>query len=1140
MKSDHRSFGSSHVNLQRSSKKQNYEAVEDKENNPQQNARNRSGSATRKGSTDILKNSKSTHNQNKVTPLRSQGLISVSTPDLTKTVPRTKGTPAKGLPLISEHEQSSDSNNTKESGEVKPLKHEQATIRIPYSVEDVVSKNKQIYQNMLEQLTSKFNKSLMVLSQDPLMSVFREKAATQEFMFSRLQEILSESIKDSTTEYTKSLIEKVQSLNLQVSELTALKNHIEKENIEIKNLHQQERLRHDRFLEEKVKEFSQEIESYKSMVAMVESGKVELESQIHSLKNYIKDMVEDHKKSESHAIEALKDKEKIIESLRQEISDKASIIKKTDEVIDDIKRQSENLMAELSRKEAEKQGLNQSLEEAQSNFDKNQELGRQLIDDLNRELAQKDEQLKAEKIRSSELEELINNDNKLREIIVKMKSLEEELELKKDELDVYCLNLEESEFNNGQLDQSIVNLKQEMTEMSQKLIEQRQKNHQTELQAIQLQDKHSELSLCNSNLAEEVNKLKQENFFLKKSSQETEQFLKQSRREAATLERELDQFKFSTSTLTRENNELIVSFKNQIDHLKSENTRLSERLEKGLKDYESKLELERSSHLSSKDKIRVLEALEERMKIEIDNLSKKVSFFKASTLKATHASESQIAAHCSLIETTQLKSSVAQLLRQTKSMKDQYRKERELILDQVNFFYNTSRSVFEIMAIRIREEAKKNTYLSNDVRRLVRDLEHLKKVNDDFSIRLKESRSLSKMTSMRQTYDSIGNQSAQTTHRSSNTNILMNANYIPEESTQRSEFQKEPEGYSHVKKYNSKPLLQEQRAKQSVSPQNYERSQRNQFMVNRLSHSEFLEEEEEDAGSNLNEHHSHINHQSFGQYDFSTQLGSCADRETSHEKYQKKLQELQKPMPKQLFKKKNTDSNSQLSLMGFNNFDELSVNEMQTKSQNAQMQHYLENTNYQKQFRSQVPANKSIERQTRPSFNQSHNTSDNSFINNLNLKLLSVTSATKVNPQRAKIQTQSSQSTLANCSFLKKQDEDFSRLADHLLRFDPTIKEETEDFSQSNVGINEVSSHYQQYQSKHTYGYDDRNKQTRVSSLERAKLDSFKNQQNQRKPNFNATYQPDRFNYDQASNYGTSSTTQGYRTNLARNLNHQE
>lgn len=54
-------------------------------------------------------------------------------------------------------------------------------------------------------------------------------------------------------------------------------------------MHQQERLRHDRFIEEKVKEFSQEIESYKNMVAIVEAGKVELESQIQHLKNCIAD-----------------------------------------------------------------------------------------------------------------------------------------------------------------------------------------------------------------------------------------------------------------------------------------------------------------------------------------------------------------------------------------------------------------------------------------------------------------------------------------------------------------------------------------------------------------------------------------------------------------------------------------------------------------------------------------------------------------------------------------------------------------------------------------------------------------------------------------------------------------------------------
>lgn len=83
-----------------------------------------------------------------------------------------------------------------------------------------------------------------------------------------------------------------------------------------------------------------------------------------------------------------------------------------------------------------------------------------------------------------------------------------------------------------------------------------------------------------------------------------------------------------------------------------------------------------------------------------------------------------------------------------------------------------------------------------------------------------------------------------------------------------------------------------------------------------------------------------------------------------------------------------------------------------------------------------------------------------------------MTSATKVNPQRAKIQIQSSQSTLAECAFSKKHEGDFSRIAEHLLRFDPTIREETDDYSQSNVCTNETSSNYQLQQPKHTYGYE--------------------------------------------------------------------
>ena len=97
----------------------------------------------------------------------------------------------------------------------------------------------------------------------------------------------------------------------------------------------------------------------------------------------------------------------------------------------------------------------------------------------------------------------------------------------------------------------------------------------------------------------------------------------------------------------------------------------------------------------------------------------------------------------------------------------------------------------------------------------------------------------------------------------------MNANYIPEESTQRSEFQHQGGELALPQKYNSRAGVQDQRKKRSVSPQNFERTLPAHHLMQRLSQSEFLEEED-DIRSNLIEHHSHINHQSFGQYDFST------------------------------------------------------------------------------------------------------------------------------------------------------------------------------------------------------------------------------------------------------------------------------
>lgn len=77
--------------------------------------------------------------------------------------------------------------------------------------------------------------------------------------------------------------------------------------------------------------------------------------------------------------------------------------------------------------------------------------------------------------------------------------------------------------------------------------------------------------------------------------------LKQERRKAATLGRELEQSKFSSAALTRDTNELIVGLKNQVESLKKENQNLNIRLEKNLKDNKKKMDEERKKRLEIKE-----------------------------------------------------------------------------------------------------------------------------------------------------------------------------------------------------------------------------------------------------------------------------------------------------------------------------------------------------------------------------------------------------------------------------------------------------------------------------------------------------------------------------------------------------------
>lgn len=227
------------------------------------------------------------------------------------------------------------------------------------------------------------------------------------------------------------------------------------------------------------------------------------------------------------------------------------------------------------------------------------------------------------------------------------------------------------------------------------------------------------------------------------------------------MERELDQLKFSSEAATRESNELLVGMKAQINHLKSENESLNKRLEKNIQESQKKLEFERIEHRKTKDRLRGCLEKEERMLIQIDNLSKKVKFFKANSQSKsnTKKKENEKEENFSLIETTKIKQYIAYLLDKVRTIKIQHNKEKLQLLEELKFQRSDIASMTNVLVIRVREETKKNKYLLKDTERLKSDIQKLQKINEELSIKFTSEKSLSKMTTVdfnsNMVYDSV-------------------------------------------------------------------------------------------------------------------------------------------------------------------------------------------------------------------------------------------------------------------------------------------------------------------------------------------------------------------------------------------------
>lgn len=105
----------------------------------------------------------------------------------------------------------------------------------------------------------------------------------------------------------------MQKLNDKISTLQQKKRKILDENVNLKNQQESEKRRYEELIELKVKSFSDEIESYRDMVNLVEESRKKLEKEVSKLKNELSDIQEESKKSESLAVGVIKENTEKIE-----------------------------------------------------------------------------------------------------------------------------------------------------------------------------------------------------------------------------------------------------------------------------------------------------------------------------------------------------------------------------------------------------------------------------------------------------------------------------------------------------------------------------------------------------------------------------------------------------------------------------------------------------------------------------------------------------------------------------------------------------------------------------------------------------------------------------------------------------------
>jgi len=114
-----------------------------------------------------------------------------------------------------------------------------------------------------------------------------------------------------------------------------------------------------------------------------------------------------------------------------------------------------------------------------------------------------------------------------------------------------------------------------------------------------------------------------------------------------------------------------------------------------------------------------------------------------SKLKPDHI---QGQSYTSLVESSFIKQKISKIIDKMEILKNSHKREKSQLLEEFKCYQIWVMGMVDIMAIRIKEEGKKNKFFEKEVNRLKMDISVLKQINQEFSIKLNSQKSLSHLS----------------------------------------------------------------------------------------------------------------------------------------------------------------------------------------------------------------------------------------------------------------------------------------------------------------------------------------------------------------------------------------------------------